>query len=619
MKNAMALIGATMIFLGTTASAGAERTMTVGKFPQRVVAKYPLAAEVRSVALCAEGAWAGTAAGALRFDGRQWLPAEPCPRTKKRLERPGLAELSAMPVRERFEAQDGGVSEATARGLRSCAPDQACALITGKHGGLPFENVLSLAGKEEVLWVGTSMGAARWDGRQWQYLQGPEYLLDDRVADIAIDPDGAVWLATPAGVTRVEYKMMTLEEKAAHFEAATRARHLRHGLVADSDLKVPGDLTTNTLAVSDNDGLWTAMYIAAECYRFAATHDPEAKRNARQSLEAMMFLETVTGIPGFMARSYAKPDEPTDQGEWDHLTPDGQWRWKGDTSSDEVDGHFYAYSIYYDLCADAAEKEEIKAKVRRITDYIIAGDYYLLDTDGQPTRWGRWNFFHPWYMRAKVWSRGLNSLEILSHLKAAYHITGDEKYQAAYLELAVKRDYAKFTVHQKIIIPNSVNHSDDELAFLSYYPLLKYEQDPELLKFYRASLTRSWQIEQPERCPLFNFIYGAVMPEGTDFDLPGAVFTLQRISLDLVKWDHVNSRRADLKPKTARGRFKEQESVTPLPPDERSVMKWNGNPYALDTGSRGRGEEAGTFWLLPYWMGRYYGFIGGDCGFSRAH
>ena len=56
-------------------------------------------------------------------------------------------------------------------------------------------------------------------------------------------------------------------------------------------------------------------------------------------------------------------------------------------------------------------------------------------------------------------------------------------------------------------------------------------------------------------------------------------------------------------------RFDKPQSKTALPPDERSVMKWNGNPYALDTGSGGNREEAGTYWLLPYWMGRYYGFI----------
>jgi hypothetical protein len=498
---------------------------------------------------------------------------------------------------------------ATSKGISRFNGREEWLNITGSKGGLPFEDVLAVAVQGGRLWAGMTIGAARYDGSEWDYLQGNEYLLDDRVNAVAVAPDGSTWLGTPAGITRVEYRMMTLAQKAAHFERATRERHVRHGLVSDSTLARPGDLSTNRLSTSDNDGLWTAMYIAAECYRYGAAGDQEARQFARQSLDALMFLEGVNEIPGFISRSFARPDEPHGKGEWDHITSDGDWRWKGDTSSDEVVGHYYAYSIYYDICAEGDEKEQIREKVRLITDYIMDNDYYLIDTDGQPTTWGKWNFHKPLYRRFRYWDRGLNSLEILSHLKTAFHITGDSKYQDAYMELALEHDYARFTVRQKINIPTLINHSDDELAFLSYYPLLKYEDDPVLLNYYRKSIKRSWQIEKPERCPLWNFIYGAVMPEGTDFGLEDAVATLKSISLDLVKRDHKNSHRADISLKPFHDRFGKIQSEVVLPPDQRSVMKWNGNPYVLDTGKAGMAEEAGTFWLLPYWMGRYYGFI----------
>jgi len=532
------------------------------------------------------------------------------------------------PVRDIAIDEKGIVYAATKKGILRY-DGQAWTLIDGKHGGLPYEDVLSVAVKNGILWAGTSMGAARCDGREWQYFQGPQYLSDDRVTAVAIGPDNTAWLGTKAGVTSVMYSAMTLEEKAAFMEKLTRDRHLRYGLVSDSHLSKSGDLSTNTTFTNDNDGLWTAMYIAGECYRFAATKDPQAKKFAAESLDALMFLQTVTGMPGFVARSIARPGEPVDEVrgdhpiQWDNWTPDKQWRWKGDTSSDEIDGHYYGYSVYYDFCADESEKPAIREKVRLITDYIIEHDFYLMDVDGKRTTYGLWNFYRPWYRRFLP-NRGLNSLEMLSFLKTAYHITGDEKYQRTYLDLAIKHDYAKFVVNQKLQIPGFVNHSDDELAILVYYPLLKYETDPQLLETYRKSITRSWKIEQPEKNPLFNFIYGAVMPPGTDFDLAGSIWTLERIPLDLVRWDHHNSRRADIKIKKFKGRFHERESTIPLPPDERTIMKWNGNPYQLDTGvgwqpaelldnpgapKTGASEEAGTFWLLPYWMGRYYGFI----------
>ena len=49
----------------------------------------------------------------------------------------------------------------------------------------------------------------------------------------------------------------------------------------------------------DNDGLWTAMYVAAECFRFKVTGDADARENARRGMQAIMRLEQITGRPGF--------------------------------------------------------------------------------------------------------------------------------------------------------------------------------------------------------------------------------------------------------------------------------------------------------------------------------
>jgi hypothetical protein len=38
-------------------------------------------------------------------------------------------------------------------------------------------------------------------------------------------------------------------------------------------------------------------------------------------------------------------------------------------------------------------------------------------------------------------------------------------------------------------------------------------------------------------------------------------------------------------------------------------MRWAENPYAYVLRGDGHSESSGTFWLLPYWMGRYYGLI----------
>ena len=38
------------------------------------------------------------------------------------------------------------------------------------------------------------------------------------------------------------------------------------------------------------------------------------------------------------------------------ISADGRWYWKTDTSSDELDGHFFFYGVYYDLVAGTEEE-----------------------------------------------------------------------------------------------------------------------------------------------------------------------------------------------------------------------------------------------------------------------
>ena len=46
-----------------------------------------------------------------------------------------------------------------------------------------------------------------------------------------------------------------------------------------------------------------------------------------------------------------------------------------------------------------------------------------------------------------------------------------------------------------------------------------------------------------------------------------------------------------------------------LPIDERFVEHWNHDPWQLDYNGEGKRMADGTSFLLPYYMGLYYGFI----------
>ena len=55
---------------------------------------------------------------------------------------------------------------------------------------------------------------------------------------------------------------------------------------------------------TDNDGLWTSMYLAGELFRYAVTKSENALQNAYEAFEAMERLTEISGIKGFPARTY---------------------------------------------------------------------------------------------------------------------------------------------------------------------------------------------------------------------------------------------------------------------------------------------------------------------------
>lgn len=227
-----------------------------------------------------------------------------------------------------------------------------------EDAGLPMGNITALvAGKAERLWVGTTMGVAlRQLGGDppWRYLFGPRWLTDNAVRAMAAAGDGVV-VVGERGVSWLAREAWTLERKAAAFETMLRARHDRHGMVAECGLASFGDVSAPvTQADNDNNGLWTSLVVGAEYMRYAVTREPEALQSASTYLRGMVLLNNVTGVAGLVARSACGPAEkgvtchtnPTD-GHWVNSSAPGYagWIWKRDASSDEVVGHAFAFSV----------------------------------------------------------------------------------------------------------------------------------------------------------------------------------------------------------------------------------------------------------------------------------
>ncbi len=523
-------------------------------------------------------------------------------------------DWGVMPSREHRDmlALGSRLMIATDRGI-AVLRGAALTDITGKDG-LPYENTTCLAaGFDGDLWIGTTTGAIRSVGNEFHYFGAQHWLPGENVHAIAVDGK-TVYIATDRGIGVVRYEPYTLRKKAAFFEQQVEAGgHKRLGFVHQiyRDDSVKGGRWLRE--VSDNDGGHTAHYLAAMCFKYAATHDEAARREAADAFEAMSWLQSITRTDGFFARAIwaagSDPGHRSTQGsgglpaKW-VATDDKLWMWKGDTSSDEVNAHFYAVSLFHDLAAKGEEKNRAAQHLARIAKHIIDNGWMLRDVDGRPTRWGRWD---PDYLQRPYGfeSRGLNGMEAQAYMWTALHLSGDAVFRKGLDQLLAWR-YETYTVREKLTFPpENIVDWDDELAFRCMHPLITYCDDPRLRSIYLRALARHWEVMRMQRIPFFNFIYGGLT--GNDCEAEQAVQHLRDWSLDTVSHSFRNSHRSDLAPEPGYTPYVGQARA--ISPRELRCTWGSRSAIEYDGDHGGRIATPPVGWLEDYWMGRFYGMI----------
>lgn len=492
------------------------------------------------------------------------------------------------------------------------------------HKKLPWTGITAVEAIGDKVWFGTTNGAfaLRADGK-FDYYNGERWLPSNSVVHISEGSKKSVLVLTTAGLGQICFKEMTLYDKAMYYEEQVRSRHIRNGFNASLDNMEKGNIASGYLADSDNDGLWTSMYLGGEIYRYAVTKDQDALKNCREALDAMERLYTINPVPGFPSRSFERSgyiSQLADPERWQHAS-DPEWDWKATTSSDEAVGHIFAFGAMAELIDDADMKKRAITLIDTLMGHIVKNNYYLIDYDGKPTTWGRWS---PEYVNAfpkNVGDRKITSSNIVAMLQTAYHFTKKEMYKEKAFELMTKHGYYENLMRPmkeigpapgesddlSKLLSDGWNHSDDEMYFVCYWGLYRYAFNDTLKAKFKEAIIDHWQIERPEKEGAWNIF--TALTGTNEFDLKEAVWYLQEHPLDLIDWAISNSHRKDVE-KIAPN-FRNQTLKEVLPPDERPVQRHNGNMFSLDrTGSNGTSEHsAGDIWLLPYWMGRYLGVI----------
>jgi hypothetical protein len=495
---------------------------------------------------------------------------------------------------------------------------------------VPWPEITEIKEINGKLWFGSTWGAYRLneDGK-YSYYAGERWLPGNKVSAIEEGPDNTIFVLTDKGLGHIGTKKMTLEDKAMFFEKQVREKNIRYGFNCCVS-RLPNGYSSAQMGSQASDNLWTSMYLASQLFRYKVTGSEEAKQNAYEAFEAMERLHTITGIKGLYARSFERdyitrtvkakdwkkkellsgsPEKLWFPGD-DH----SNWTWRSTVSSDQTVGQVFALTMIIELVDDQDWKDRALKYLDNMLGYIVENDLYIIDVDGEPTLWAKWNPDYVNNFPTNVGDRKLNSSNIIAFLQTAYKFTGKEKYKKKAYELMEQYGYLENLMRpiEEIgksdadewseVLSKEWNHSDDEMYFLAYWGLYPYAFTPELKDQFQESIRNHWNMERPEKNALWNFIYA--MTGAKEFDLDESVWFLQNYPLDLRNWGMFNSHRKDIE--LLPTNFRNQTTKELLPLGEVPLYRHNGDIFRLDIPGDGKALiSAGDTWLLPYWMGRY--------------
>jgi hypothetical protein len=229
-----------------------------------------------------------------------------------------------------------------------------------------------------------------------------------------------------------------------------------------------------------------------------------------------------------------------------------------------------------------------------------------------------------------------------------YAYSGDERFLNGTKFLIESYQYDVNLINERMIAICNVKFYADETAYLSFFnlvrainrlistPTLSATQKERallvidnLLEYMMIGLDLAHKFKQMEKSPFYNLFYcyasGQVNQTQHLFNksrIPSPKFDcnslskdgiwyMQRWPLEHINWPQFNSDRLDvlLNVPAECDIEKAHRPLKVLPPDERTVGRWDYNPYDLDGGD-GFLEIDPTTFLISYWGMRYFNLLG---------
>lgn len=324
-----------------------------------------------------------------------------------------------------------------------------------------------------------------------------------------------------------------------------------------------------------DSALWTGAYLAAESFRYGATHSADALNNVKAALSGLEGLLDVTG-DNRLARCIVAADSPFAAGierEEASNTIDSNppWIWVDNTSRDQVVGAFFGLGIAYDVVDDA----DVRSKVSSLATLLI----------GFISR-------HQWSPNDDISNTFMIRPEQLQMLlQVARHVNPSNTVGGPFLVLPVNTGVL-------IDVQSISSYFKFNLDYMTFFHLLRLQNNGD----NRSAYATVRDYTAGHQNAFFNLVDAAL-------NGPSAARDQQTRAL-IEQWPE-RSRRDFSVNLAGKVPVCGGEACTPVPVPQRPPgdFVWQDDPFMLSGGGSGFIETSGVDYILTYWMARYYGVI----------
>jgi hypothetical protein len=385
------------------------------------------------------------------------------------------------------------------------------------------------------------------------------------------------------------------EKDAIAIDVNIRTRHMLYGTIVDPIFASPDSDEIVGYTHCGDAAIWTGHYLAAEAFRYKVTgSSPEALDaldNIKVALGGITSLLNVTGT-NLLARCLIPKTSPYAQAMILQEAPHGihqntqaGFYWVGGTSRDQYSGVFFGLRVAYDLLTDHPELQAAIASVTTLLlDFLRGHNWSVTMPDGSisTTFVGRAD-------------QQLSLLQVGRHVNAGRFSTTYDLYRVLFAGLVL----APISLE----VLNNNSYFKFNLDSINLFNLIRLESSS-FGAIYRQAYDILRRHTDDHKNAFFNMIDRALSGPNDARDAD------TRRMLD----DWLLRPRRDL-PIDLRGVYpacgSPDQACVPVPIVDRprTDFLWQRSPFELVGQGSGTVETAGIDYILPYWMGRYYGAV----------